>query len=270
MPPEVPVKEGECGRSRQQELRAERTANGRCPRCGRRPPEPGLKLCHGCNEKRRAAERIRRHKARAEGNQYGGRDPDRCRRADRAADRRRRRAWRDAGLCTSCGRERPAAGRSVCEPCGDDARAAARTRYAARRAARLCVRCKQPTVGGSSRCGRCAALEAERASPARRSAVRKKRYVRRRARRLCVDCSAPVGATARCEGCARRSNSRAPEPHRAPLPFPEYTVVELESGDEIGSFETEAEAAACLVFAGLRRDQVEVRANVPLLAICAQ
>jgi len=44
-------------------------------------------------------------------------------------------------------------------------------------------------------------------------------------------------------------------------------VVELESSDVIGTFETEAEAAACLVFEGLGPDQVEILSNVPLLAL---
>ncbi|MDE0409529.1 MAG: hypothetical protein OXN81_16905 [Alphaproteobacteria bacterium] len=35
------------------------------------------------------------------------------------------------------------------------------------------------------------------------------------------------------------------------------------------AFETEAEAAACLVFAGLRSDQVEFRSDAPLMAIAA-
>ena len=44
-------------------------------------------------------------------------------------------------------------------------------------------------------------------------------------------------------------------------------MIELQTSQELGTFETEAEAAACLVFAGLRHDQVEIRANVPLMAI---
>ena len=52
-----------------------------------------------------------------------------------------------------------------------------------------------------------------------------------------------------------------------PLWPPQITVIELESAGELGTFETEAEAAASLVFAGLRLDQVEVRSNVPLMAI---
>ena len=63
---------------------AERSASGICTRCGRVPPEPGLKVCGGCAEKRRAAEKARRDRARSQGKLYRGRDPERCRRADRA------------------------------------------------------------------------------------------------------------------------------------------------------------------------------------------
>ena len=122
-------------------------------------------------------------------------------------------------------------------------------------------------MGGLSRCGRCLALEKERVSPERESAVSRKRYAARRAKGICVDCKAPTGGAARCLRCAYRSNSRAPERHLAALWPPQITVVDLETGDELGVFETEAEAAACLVFAGLRPDQVEIRANVPLMAL---
>ena len=254
-------------RDRQRRQHAERIARVTCTRCGKFPPQPGLKLCRRCGEKRRAAEKIRRARARTEGRICAGRDPEATRRAARAADKRRRRARRDAGLCTSCGRGQPANGRSVCEPCRKEQRAIERERYVARRAAGRCVRCGQPAFGGSSRCGRCTVLEAERASPERRKAVSRKRYARRRAQRACVDCSIPVAGTARCPNCARRSNSRAPEPSRLPVPFPEYTVVRLDTGEVIDSFETEAEVAACLVFARLRPDQVEIRASVPLMAL---
>ncbi len=258
----------ERAQGRQRRRHADRIARNTCTRCGRFPPEPGLKLCRSCGEKRRAAEKVRRAKARQQGKPYGGRDPEQCRRADRAGDRRRRRAWKEAGLCTSCGLRRPEENRSVCEPCREARRALDRRRYDARRAAGRCVRCGQPAFRGSSRCGRCAVVEAERAAPERRRAASRKRYAKRRAQTKCVDCSVPVAGTARCPDCARRSNSRALEPHRLPVPFPEYTVVRLDTGDAIESVETEAEAAACLVFAGLRPDQVEICANVPLMALC--
>ena len=257
----------ERARERQRGRHAERIARGTCSRCGRTPPEPGLKVCRGCAEKRRAAERARRARARKNGMPYAGRDPELCRRADRAGDRRRRKERRDAGLCTSCGHCPPADGRSFCEPCREARRTLDRRRYDARRADALCVRCARPTFAGSSRCGRCSVLERERTSPERRSAADKKRYARRKAQRVCVDCSTPTAGTARCPSCARRSNVRTPDPLNAPAPFPEYAVVEVATGDVLGIFETEAEAAACLVFEGLRPDQVEIHANVPLMAL---
>ena len=61
---------------------ASRLAQGLCTRCGRVPPEPGLKVCGDCAEKRRAAERARRARAREQGKPHAGRNPERCRRAD--------------------------------------------------------------------------------------------------------------------------------------------------------------------------------------------
>ena len=265
MPDQVPARERASARLRRQH--AERAALGLCTRCGRLPPEPGLKLCGRCAEKRRAADKAHRDRARARGAAYAGRDPVKCRRAERAADRRRRRARLEAGLCTSCGLRPPVDGRSVCKPCGEVRRAAERARYAARKAVGACVRCAEPAVGGSSRCARHAALEAERVSSSeRRSAVRKKRYARRRARGQCVDCGAPSAGAARCPACAYRSNIRAPARHAAQVGPPFYTVIELDSGADHGTYETEAETAACLAFLGLRIEQVEIVSNVPLMA----
>ena len=170
-------------------------------------------------------------------------------------------------MCTSCGRRRPEDNRSVCEPCREARRTRDRRRYDARRAAGRCVRCTQPTVGGLSRCGRCLALEKERVSAEKKSAAGKRRYVARRAQGACVDCGVRTGGTARCERCAYRSNFRAPERHLVSLWPPQITVIEVQTSRELGTFETEAEAAACLAFAKLRPDQVDIRSNVPLLAL---
>ena len=264
MADQAPARESANARLRRRH--AVRATSGLCTRCGRFPPEPGLKLCGSCGEKRRAADKARRARARQEGKPNAGRDPVKCRRANRAGDRRRRRARRQAGLCTDCGRNPPEEGRSVCEPCREAQRAAERARYAARRAAGACVRCAEPAIGGTSRCARHAALEAERVSPERRSAVRKKRYARRRARGVCVDCGVYAAGAARCAPCAYRSNARAPAWHATQVGPPFYTVIEAESGIDHGTYDTEAEAAACLVFLGLRIDQVEILSSVPLLA----
>ena len=248
---------------------AARIAQGICTRCAKSPPAPGLKACADCAAKRRASDRARGAKATAQGKPYAGRDPERCRRADRAGDKRRRRARLEKGLCTNCGRRRPDDNRSVCELCRSARQELDRRRYAARRAAGLCVRCTEPTVGGMSRCGRCLTLEKERVSPERKSLSSKRRYARRRARNICVDCGTDTAGSARCPRCADRSNTRAPARHLVTLWPQQITVIDLETCAELGVFETEAEAAACLVFAKLRPDQVEIRSNVPLMAIAA-
>ena len=264
MPDQVPAKERASARLRRRH--AERLASGLCTRCGRLPPEPSHKLCGRCAEKRRAADKTRRDRARARGASYAGRDPVKCRRAERAGDRRRRRARREAGLCTRCGLRPAADGRSVCELCREAMRASERARYVARKAAGVCVRCGEPAAGGLSRCARHAALEAERVSPERRSAAGKKRYARRRARRRCVDCGIGTAGSARCPACAYRSNTRARAWHAVQAGPPFYTVIELDNGADHGTYETEAETAACLVFLGLRIDQVQIVSNVPLMA----
>ena len=48
---------------------------------------------------------------------------------------------------------------------------------------------------------------------------------------------------------------------------PQITVVELETGEELGVFETESEAAACIAFARLRPEQVDIPSNLPLMAL---
>ncbi len=262
MADQVPAKESANARLRRRH--AARVASGLCTRCAKGPPEPGLKVCESCAEKRRAADKARR--ARAQAKPYAGRDPVKCRRANRAGDGRRRRARREAGLCADCGLRQPADGRSVCETCREAQRAAERSRYAARRAAGLCVRCGEPAIGGTSRCARHAALEAERVSPERKRAVDRKRYSRRRARGVCVDCGVYSAGAARCPACAYRSNTRAPAWHAARVGPPFYAVIEAESGIDHGTYDTEAEAAACLVFLGLRIDQVEILSNMPLMA----
>ena len=248
----------------QRQRHAARVASGCCSRCGKGPPEPGLKLCRSCGEKRRTADKARRARPQ-EGKLYGGRDPLKCRRSDRAGDGAAAGRRRVSGTCRMRPQPTEDAGRSVCEPTRGDARARPRRNYSAR-AAGVCVRCAEPAIGGTSRCARHATLEAERVSPERRNATSRKRYVRRRAKRICVDCGIGTAGSARCPACASRSNTRAPAWHAAQPGPPFYTVIELETGIDHGTYDTEAEAAACLVFAGLRIDQVEILSNVPLLA----
>ena len=158
MPHKDPGKARAYERERHRKRAAERRAQGLCPRCGKRRPAAGRKVCESCGDKRRATESARYARGKAEGKPYGGRKPESRRRCARERSKRRRHGRREAGLCTSCGDTPPAGGGAVCEPCREVRRADERELYAARRAAGLCGRCGGPVFAGASLCGSCAAL----------------------------------------------------------------------------------------------------------------
>ena len=116
-------------RERFRKRTAARIAQGLCPRCGERPPAPERSLCGPCNDKRNRASRARDARLRAEGKLR--RDPVREREYERERSRREAEARRAAGLCTRCGRQPAAPGRSSCEPCLEKRRAADRAKHAA-------------------------------------------------------------------------------------------------------------------------------------------
>ena len=97
----------------------------------------GAPVCEPCAETRRASERARYAKARAEGKLYGGRKVETRRRIGRERSRERDETRRAAGLCTGCGRHPPVEGGASCESCREVRRAAERALYASRRAAGL-------------------------------------------------------------------------------------------------------------------------------------
>ena len=255
-----PEKERARDRERSRRRTAERLARGLCPKCGKAPLAPDRTLCRHCVEKRRAAERARYAKGKAAGKLYGGRDPKERRRNARGRTRRRYDARREAGLCTRCGLRPPVEGGAACEPCRDARRAGERRQWAARRAGGLCGRCGETAFDGASRCGRCAALEA--GGHRRKNAASRKRYAARRARGLCTDCGRPSRGAARCDPCARRSYERSGRFCGLPLWPARYTVIEIATGEEHGTFESPSEVAACLAFAKLSIDQVEVLGDV--------
>ena len=243
-------------REHRRRLTEERLARGLCPRCGKQPPAPERSLCGSCGEKRREADRARYAKAKARGALYGGRGVESKRRSARSRSRRLRLQRLAEGRCTRCGANSPIEGRTVCETCIETRRMREREQYAARRSAGRCGKCGVATFEGVSRCAPCAVLDAKRQD--RKNAASRTRYTRRRMRGLCTDCSAPSGGAARCPPCARRSYVRSGEHRGIPAWPARYTVVVIATGDDLGTFDSEAEVAACLVFAKLSRDQVEV------------
>ena len=246
----------EHGRERYRRLTEERLAGGMCPKCGREPLPPERRLCHTCGEKKRKAERARYARAKAEGRLYGGRDPKSRRRNGRERSRKRLEAHRDAGLCTRCGRHAPVQGGATCKACRDVRQAAERKLYAARRAEGQCGRCGGSALGGASRCGPCARLEARR-NP-KKNAASRRRYAQRRESWRCTDCGEPSQGAARCVPCAHRSWVRSGQHRGLPILPPRYTVIEIATGEDHGTWDSWEEVAMCLAFARLSHDQVEV------------
>ena len=245
-------------RERRRRRAADRIARGLCPKCGVRAMAPQRRLCAECAEKKRVAERARYAAGKAAGKLYGGRCVKTRRRDGRERGRDRHRARREAGICTACGRQPAAEGAAVCEGCRSIRRARERERYSMRRAEGCCVRCRVPVPAGASRCRRCADKEAARTPRARKNAGDRKRYARRRARNLCEKCGAWSGAASACEACARRSRMRSSEHRGLPVTATRYTVIEIATSRDHGTYDNPAEVAACLAFARLGPEDVEI------------
>ena len=262
----LPRRDPERARAYERERRRreveQRRAAGLCLHCGKAPALEGRTACDPCNEKRRARERAKYAKAKAQGKLYGGRPVETRRRIGRERSRKRDEARRAAGLCTACGRHPPVEGGSTCEPCRIARRESERETYAAKRAAGQCVRCAGPVNDGGSRCAPCSVLESERGDRERRNARTRELYWLRRARSECTSCGAPSQEAAHCTPCAEKSYHGSSYFRGMPAWDPSFTIIELASGGTLGTFDSEAEAAAALVFAKLDFDQVELVSDV--------
>ena len=255
----------------------ERRAAGLCVRCGKFPPVASRANCESCAEQNRNRERARNERLKAEGRPrrdrrkargelYGGRKADTRRKSARLRSERRRKEWLDAGLCTRCGQNRPAEDGTTCVSCRSRRRGIERKRYHDRRAAGLCVRCGQAsTFDGASLCLSCAALEAESGRKERKNAASRRRYGERRQAGVCTDCQAPSHGASRCPECAERSYTRSAHFRGIPDWDPEFTVVDLGTGEEHGPFDSRPDADACAAFLKLPPGGFEVvAANHPL------
>ena len=261
-----PARAREYERERSRRQTAERIARGICTKCGREPAAPARRLCAGCTETRRAADRALYDQAKARGEKYGGRDPSAKRKAARSASARCRQARLDAETCTGCDHRPPVEGGTTCGPCLEARRIADRERYGRRRAAGLCVTCARPAFAGESRCGVCATVEGERRDKAGKNQAARRRYAERRARSACTDCGRPAFGACRCPDCAKRSYERSAHARGIPVWEPAFTVIEIDTGIEHGPFDSEAEAAASLVFAKLSPEEVEIVRDAPVTA----
>ena len=259
------ARKAEYRRARQ---RAEdRLAQGRCGKCGHHNHEPDRRLCAGCGEQARRAERKRYARARAAGLKYGRKSPLGKRRQARILSRKRRQARQDASICIRCARQPPVDGGASCEACLIARRAAEQAIYSVRRASGRCVRCNTTTFQGEPFCGPCAVVDARR-QPGRNAAARR-RYDERKARQICTHCgNAPSFGASRCQICARKAYARSEHVRGLPVYGAEFTVVHAASGDELGVFEQWEDVVLCLSFASLSFDEVEVlHEHAPMRAV---
>ena len=263
LPRRDPRRAREYERERSRREAESRREAGMCVRCGTAPAEPGRSSCEQCLEKKREADRFRYRRAKDAGLKYGGKSVTVKRKAARIASKRRLEARRDSGVCTNCARRPPAEGGTTCEPCRVARREADRVIYHARKTAELCVKCAGPTNGGGTRCAPCSVLESEGRSAERKNEAARRRYWTRKSAGRCTDCNAPSQGAARCEPCARRSYERSDHFRGMPLYPPSFTVVELATGHDHGTYDCEADVALCLAFAKLSRDEVEVIVEEP-------
>ena len=235
MPYSDPERRRQYERERARRRSAERLARGRCPRCGRNPPESGRSQCQSCNRKRRAAERSTAAKRRDAGVKRV-RDPE-ARKAEyrRARERADERLAR--GLCAQCGLNAHEPDRRLCRVCGKKRREAERQRYRrarqaglkygkrvgsrrrqgrrrsrkrrqARSLAGLCIRCgRTVAVEGGSSCEPCLA---------KRRVLDREQYKSRREARCCWRCGVPTfeGAPV-CGPCAVIEARRQPKKNAA-------------------------------------------------------
>ena len=121
---------------------------------------------------------------------------------------------------------------------------------------------------GASLCDSCTALGDGR-DREKKNTARRGRYAHLRARGLCIDCGEPAQGAARCEPCAYRSYTHSGQHRGLPLYPPRYTVVELATGEDLGTWDTWEEVAMCIAFARLSREEVEIITDASPMATLA-
>ena len=72
----------------------------------------------------------------------------------------------------------------------------------------------------------------------------------------------------RCPPCAERSYHGSAHFKGVPVWEPQYTVIEIETGIDHGTYDSMADVALCLAFAKLDRDRVEIVTDAPITASC--
>ena len=185
--------------------------------------------------------------------------------AGRGAGSARRRGSRPGSVSAAASARRSRAGRPA-RPAAKSASGPSGGSIAERRAAGCCTRCGGRVHDGLSRCARCAAIEDAGHCPERKNARSRKLYAARRARGECTSCGAPAQGASRCAPCAEKSYHGSAHFRGIPVWDPLYTVVEIETGVDHGTYDSMADVALCLAFAKLDRDRVEIVTDAPVTA----
>ena len=101
----------------------------------------------------------------------------------------------------------------------------------------------------------------------RRAGITRGRYIHAGARGTPVWTVAPPRKGPRdAPSGARRSYLRSPEHRGLPVSQPRFTVIEIDTGVDHGTYDSPAEVAACLAFAKLGPDDVEIVSDVSVMA----
>ena len=267
--------------------RAERRAAGLCEDCAA-PVSGGAAYCGPCasarNERRqrdpeahREADRRRYAERRARGDctscgkpANGAAECQSCRDAARA----RYDARRAAGVCVRC-RAPTIGGAAHCASCvtakaashdREAENAARRRQYAERRAGGRLRRLRRTIA----RCGALRSL--------RRRQCRAARSRGRECQPSPAVCRAAGEGAVASNAMRRRPGLPGASPVRSgsastsgafrgiPLWDPSWTVIEIATGEDFGTYDSEMEVAACLAFAKLSREEVEVIADASPMA----
>ena len=137
LPRRDPAREREYGRERSRRQAEARRAEGLCTACGKAPRRSRPRVVRAVpgETPRPGSREIRRRQGGGEALRRGptprpGAGPP------APGGRRRRKAWREAGLCHRCGEPPAVEGGTICTPCREKLRAKARRQYSERRARR--------------------------------------------------------------------------------------------------------------------------------------
>ena len=85
---------------------------------------------------------------------------------------------------------------------------------------------------------------------------------------VATDCGAPSQGASRCPVCAHRSYMRSGQHRGLPIYPPLFTVVEIATEENHGTFDSWEEVVMCLAFARLSHEEVEIISEQSPMTTC--